>query len=341
MAANSSGDLPTVAAVVVSYNTAALLRNCLHSIQTAAGYAGVAVDIWVVDNAGSDGSAQMVAAEFPQVNLLVLPRNIGFTGGNNLALAALGFPVPTPPDLAIPPALKAPPTYVLLLNPDAELTVGALRSFLRLMDGHPQIGVCGAHLQYGDGRFQHGAFRFPNLAQVALDCFPLSGLPGVQRLYNSRLNGRYAQEMWEQGEPFAVDFVLGAAMFVRGRALAAAGGFDPAYWMYCEEMDLCLRLQERGWAVYAAPAVRVIHHEAQSSRQLRWPAYVRLWKSRFRFYTRHRRRYPPGYLLLLRLVVRAAAARDRRAVQTRFAQGELTGEEAGAALRALAAVAEL
>ena len=187
--------------------------------------------MWVVDNASSDDSVAMLAAEFPHVNVIALPRNIGFTGGNNMALAALGFSAPVPPDLLAHVRTNQQPTgrpdYVLLLNPDAELTVGALRQFERTMSHFPRAGICGAHLQYGDGRFQHGAFRFPNLAQVALDVFPPAGLPGANRLYDSGMNGRYPQVQWEQFDPFRVDFVLGAAMFVRSTAIRGSWRAGP------------------------------------------------------------------------------------------------------------------
>src|SRR5262245_31101619 len=141
----------TIAAIVVNYNTAALLRGCLQSIAAAARYAGTDVTVWVVDNASGDGSAAMVTAEFPDVHLIALPRNIGFTGGNNVALAALGFSAPVPPDLAaylhLHRSLTKLPAFVLLLNPDAELTVGALRQFERMSDRHLRAGIRVAYLQ--------------------------------------------------------------------------------------------------------------------------------------------------------------------------------------------------
>jgi GT2 family glycosyltransferase len=339
MNAEASG--PRIAVVIVSFNTCELLRNCLRSVEAAARYGGMSPDVWVVDNASRDGSAEMVAAEFPHVHCLALGRNIGFTGGNNVALAALGFAATVPPDLRIERAAGEVPEFVLLLNPDAELTVGALKQMVRAMQRLPRAGVIGAHLQYGDGRFQHGAFRFPNLPQVALDLYPLVGVPGAHRLHGSAANGRYPAALWAQEEPFAVDFVLGAAMFVRGAAIAEIGALDPGFWMYCEEMDWCLRMRVGGWEVYAAPAVRVIHHEAQSSRQVRWGAYVRLWKSRFRFYEKHHRHYPPGYIEVVRRIVRSGVRRQQRTVEGQYARGELDGVAAGEALKALAIVAVL
>ena len=129
------------------------------------------VDIIVVDNASRDGSVELVATEFPQVHLVASPDNLGYTGGNNLALNLLGFHVNAP---AFPAALPlAPqPSFVLLLNADTEIVGDALWQMATFLQQRPTVGVCGANLRYGDGRFQHGAFAFPSLFQVA---------PGAER----------------------------------------------------------------------------------------------------------------------------------------------------------------
>ena len=94
--------------------------------------------------------------------------------------------------------------------------------------------------------FNTGLSTFPNLVQVALDFFPLTHLPAAHRLHNSGLNGRYSAKLWDGNTPFAVDFVLGAAMMVRGTVISQIGGLDDRYFMYCEEMDWCLRMARGG-----------------------------------------------------------------------------------------------
>ena len=329
-----------LAVIVVSYNTCDLLRGCLSSIFVAAARAGqrLRVQVLVVDNASTDGSPAMVAAEFPQARLFALNQNAGFTGGNNLALAALGFPVlaPAPVPLAPRPSpLAPPPTWSCLLNPDAEIVGDALLAMATFLEGEPAAGACGARLVYGDGHFQHGAFHFPALAQIALDLWPPVGLPGAHRLLDSRLNGRYPQRLWASAAPFPVDFVLGAALMVRGDALCAVGGLDDGYWMYCEEMDWCLRLHEQGWRVYAVPTAQVIHYAGQSSRQQPWASFVRLWRSRYRFYAQHPTHFPPGHLAAVRALVRLALAQRRRSARRGFAQGRLTGIGTGSRARRL------
>jgi N-acetylglucosaminyl-diphospho-decaprenol L-rhamnosyltransferase len=325
-----------LAVVILSYNTRDLLRCCLQSVFAAAAWSAdrLAVDVLVVDNASPDGSAAMVAAEFPQAYLLASPHNLGYTGGNNLALATLGFPVESAqsPNRSITQRPDLPcPDFVLLLNADTEVAEDALWEMVHVLVEQPAAGACGAQLRFGDGRFQHGAFRFPSLVQMALDLVPPPALPGGGRLwnwlYNSPLNGRYDLARWQTGKPFPVDFVLGAALLMRGEALRAIGGLDENYFLYCEEVDWCLRAHQAGWQVLAVPTAQVIHHEGQSSRQVRWPAYERLWRSRLRFFQKHARHYPPGYLALVRATIRLGLHLRAWLAERRFAQGAMTGVE--------------
>jgi N-acetylglucosaminyl-diphospho-decaprenol L-rhamnosyltransferase len=333
-----------IAAVIVNYNTRDLLRRSLSSLFSARLPQACDLTVIVVDNASHDESAAMVASEFPQVTLIASPTNLGFTGGNNLALYLLGLQVSPPTTttrLSPTPRLASgekPPHALLLLNPDAEVAENALIEWVACMERIPSAGIIGANLRYGDGTFQHGAFHFPSLAQVALDFFPLVGLPGTHRLRNSSINGRYPAALWQAQAPFAADFVLGAAMFVRATAINDIGGLDDGYFMYCEEMDWALRMKQAGWGVYALPTAHVVHHEGQSSRQVRWDAFERLWRSRLRFYTKHRQQYPPGYLATLRLLIRLGSAWRSRQARQRFAQGISTGVETERELTAYAAI---
>ncbi len=327
-----------VAVVILNYNTRDLLRNCLQSVFAAArAHTGqIAVDVMVVDSASHDGSAEMVATEFPQAMLIASRENIGYTGGNNLALHQLGFAVDAPVWPGEPLPSLATPDYVLLLNADTEIATDAIWHLATTLTLHPQVGACGAKLRYGDGTFQHGAFAFPSLTQLLLDLVPAPTLPGLRtlwaKLYASPLNGRYSQTQWQANQPFGVDFVLGAAIMVRGAAIQAVGGLDPEYFLYCEEIDWCLRLKMAGGQTMAVPAARVTHYEGQSSRQVRWPSFERLWRSRLRFYQKHRTLYPPGYLTLIRALVTNGLRLRTWVARRRFAHGELTGNEVGAEL---------
>ena len=134
-----------LAVVTVSWNVKDLLANCLASVFESLSGSGLNAEVWAVDNASHDGSAEMVQERFPQVRLLVSDQNLGFASGNNHALRAIGF------------QRSNLPRYVLLLNPDTEVQDDALATMVRFMDETPSAGVCGARLLYGDGGFQHSA----------------------------------------------------------------------------------------------------------------------------------------------------------------------------------------
>ncbi|RUA17597.1 MAG: glycosyltransferase family 2 protein, partial [Clostridia bacterium] len=152
--------------VIVSYNVRALLRDCLRSVyEDGARTPGLQMTVVVVDNASADGSAEMVAREFPQTHLVASPENLGFARGNNVGLGLLGFG----DDAGKKEQGITRPEAVLLLNPDTELHSGALAMLTDFLKTHPHAGGCCPRLNYGDGSFQHSAFRFPGLAQLALD----------------------------------------------------------------------------------------------------------------------------------------------------------------------------
>ena len=330
-----------VAVILVNHNTRTLLSNALQSVYESARASALDLSdlpVLVVDNASRDGSAQVVAEDFPHVRLIALDDNVGFTRANNLALAKLGFALDANRTDQV---MAARPDYVLLLNPDAEIMGDALGQMARFMDENPTAGCCGPRLEYGDGAFQHGAFAFPSLGQVAIDLFPVHKLRLARRLYDSSFNGRYPRALWDSEHPFAVDFVLGAALMMRGAAVNLIGGLDEGFFMYCEEMDWCLRLKEAGWDTYAVPYARVRHHEAQSSRQTPWPAFRNLWTSRVRFYTKHRRQFSPVHLFAVRSLMRIAMRQRSKTERRRFAQGRSTGTEAADALASYAFVAHL
>ena len=305
-----------LAVVIVSFNVRELLRACLASLYAdASQLADVEMQVLVVDNASEDGSASMVAAAFPQAELIASDQNLGFAGGNNRALRRLGFGQPLDSDRL--------PDAVLLLNPDTEVQPGALGTLCGFLQRTPRTGGCCPSLNYGDGRFQHSAFRFPGLLQLLFDLFPPT-LPGLRRLRDSHFNGRYSRRLYEDGQPFAIDFALGAALLVRAQAVADAGLLDEGYFMYAEEMDWCRRLQAAGWPLYCVPVARVTHHEGRSTRQFRGAMLVALWRSRLRYYDTY---YPAWKRWLARRLLAAGMAAAARRARAAHAGAEIdTGE---------------
>lgn len=262
--------------VVVSYNTRDLLERCLASLERSS---GIATRVVVVDNASSDGSAEMVRARFPDVDLREPGRNLGFAAGNNLVLAELDTP------------------YVLLLNPDTEVVGDAPAALVGFLREHPRAGLVGGRLVYGDGSFQHSGFDFPSLAQVFLDVYPIN-----HRLTGSRLNGRYPRGWYAR--PFEIDHPLGACMCMRREAVQL---MDEGFFMYAEEVDLCRRVKAEGWQIWYTPDATVIHHEGQATRQFRGEMVVALHRSRYRFFAKH---YGPWFVRAARAIVGSAVTRD-------------------------------
>jgi len=311
---------PRVGAVVVSYNTAELLRACLASLAGCA----LPLRVVVVDNGSRDGSAAVARAAGPGVELLELGRNLGYAGGTNAGLAALGFPAGG----AAPPAAAAPPDYVLILNPDTVARPGAVEALVAFLEAHPRVGLVGPRLLNPDGTRQPAAFRFPTLTMALLDLFPPGELlPG--RLYNSWWHGRYPQERGEA--PFPIDHPLGAVMLLRREVVAAVGGMDEGYFMYSEEVDWCWRIRRAGWAIWQEPAAEVVHVGGAATSQFRWKMLVALYRSRARFLSLHR---SPAAVRAHRMIVRLGMLRLALVAWRAHWRGQLSRDELRARLLA-------
>ena len=283
-----------VSAIVVSYNTRDLLRRALTSLACSSGALPLQVECLVIDNASHDGSAEMVEREFPTVRLFRLPTNRGFAAAVNLGLR------------------HACGEYVLLLNPDAELLGEALWRLAQFLEEHPQVAAVGPQLVYRDGRRQHAAFTFPTLPMIFLDFFPLHG-----RLLDSRLNGRYPVAT----TPHPIDHPLGACMLIRRAALEDVGPLDEQFFMYCEEIDWCLRARRRGWHIYHVPQAVARHLGGQSTRQQRARMFAELHLSRLRLYEKH---YGPLFRRLAKALTSFGLWAEARRVRQAAAAGRLS-----------------
>jgi len=236
-----NGTARDASVVVVSFNTRDVLRECL---QTLAQHAdGVSYETIVVDNASRDGSADMVAAEFPDATLIRSDVNLGFAGANNR-----GFPF-------------ARGRYVVLLNSDAFLRPGALPRSVEKMDATPTVGLAGARLIGRDGSWQPSARMFPS---VTNDLLTLSGLPA--KYPRSRFLGRVDRTWADPGEPAEVDWVPGAYSIIRRSVLEHLGYFDERFFLYYEEVDLCRRIKAAGHTIWYWPDVEVVHIGGESSK---------------------------------------------------------------------------
>jgi N-acetylglucosaminyl-diphospho-decaprenol L-rhamnosyltransferase len=261
MAIRGENSLARASVIIVGWQVRDLLRVCLQSIVTHEDLDRL--DVWVVDNASTDGTAAMVAAEFPWVRLISLPENLGFAAGNNRALR------------------EATGDVYVLLNPDTELHDASLSALAAYLRAHLHVGVAGPRLVIPDGSLQSAGYAPPSLFQVWYDL-----VPWPRRFYHSRLNGRYPDA--PQGEPYAVGFPLGACIAVRRDVLDRVGLLDEGYGMYMEEVDFCARVRSAGYAVQVVPAVTITHHGGQSTGQAPEAMFLALNRARRRFFLRYR-----------------------------------------------------
>jgi N-acetylglucosaminyl-diphospho-decaprenol L-rhamnosyltransferase len=264
--------------VVLNYNTREHLRACLTSLHSegsttlAQTDAPITAELLVVDNASSDGSADMVAAEFPGATLIRSPFNGGFAYGNNRALR------------------RTRGRAVLLLNPDTEVPHGAIGSLLRHLDAHPEAAVIGPKLVRADGSMHRAcrrAFPSPSVA--------LYRLAGLDRLFpRSRIFGRYNLTYLDPDLEMEVDAVCGACMLVRREAIDQVGVLDERFFMYGEDLDWCWRMKEAGWTVRYVPGVVVRHQHGAAGRQQPLRATFHFFRAMDLFYRKHyARRYNP------------------------------------------------
>lgn len=280
-----------LAVVIVSWQVRDLLRTCLRSLFTDLEQSSLEAQVWVVDNASTDGSPEMVEEAFPQVGLIASDENLGFVRANNRALREIQDATPQP-------------KTIWLLNPDTEVLPGATAALLSALGTDPQVGMVGPKLCYPNGSLQHSAFHFPDLTQLAFDLFPFPA-----RLYDTPLNGRYPRHLYDGEQPFLVDFMLGASIMVKLATITDVGRMDEGFFMYCEEIDWCWRMRKASWYIWCVPTACVIHHAGQSSGQVRIASFLNLWKSRARLYARH---HGPLTYQMARLLIRVGMQRRMR-----------------------------
>ena len=264
--------------VVINWNTRRLLERCLESLFASA--ADIKdLEVLVVDNGSSDGSAEMVASRFPLAALLANAENMGFARANNLAMS------------------RAAGDYILILNPDTEVVGTAVPEMLRFADDHPDVAVVGPQLLNPDGTIQSSRRRFPSAATAFLESTVLQRWlphhPALQRFYMLDRDDWHTQE---------VDWVVGAALLVRRAAVLQVGTMDEGYFMYSEELDWCRRFAGAGWKVVYHPAARVIHHGGQGSDQDVFHRHTRFQHSKTRYFEKY---YGRGFAQLLRVFLLA------------------------------------
>ena len=241
----STADQVPVSAIVVSYETRSLTLDAVSSLERNLSSGS---EIWVVDNASSDGSADAVKADFPETNVISLPENVGFGRANNAAME------------------RARGEFFLLLNSDAQLpSPDGVERMIAAMRTDPRIAIVGPKLENESGELERSARSFPSIAKEAVRRFGLYLLIPRKRVGQWLLG-----DFWAPERARTVDWVTGAAMLVRREAFEQVGGFDPGIFMYGEEQEWCLRIKQAGWQVLYDPQAVVVHRRAASGPPGKW-----------------------------------------------------------------------
>lgn len=261
--------------VILNWNTKELLKRTIETVLASIG--AFTYQLVVVDNASSDGSADMVAETFPQVMLIRSEINGGYPYGNNLGFRWLGFH----DDGTTEPTA---PRYALLLNPDTELPPTALYEMIQYMDAHPEIGIAGPKLTLIDGSLDLACRRsFPT---PLVSFYRFSGL---SRLFPKNAEfSRYNMTHVDPDQVLEVDSVVGAYMQIRKEAIQQTGLLDETFFMYGEDLDWAYRIKQVGWKVFYYPKVEVKHVKRAASSQSK-KAQFEFYRAMLIFYRKHYR----------------------------------------------------
>lgn len=252
---------PDLSIVIVNWNTREMTRDCLASVR--AGLRGLAAEVIVIDNASSDGSAEMIAADFPECILIRNTGNRGFAAANNQ-----GFAI-------------ARGRQVLLLNTDTLIHGDVLPASVAWLDARPEVGAMGCRVLNTDGSVQLTCSMYPSILNQFLQ------LSGLSKLTFPRFFGRYLMTDWQRDSEREVEVITGCYLMVRRDVIAEVGGLDEAFFFYGEETDWCRRIRDAGWRLVFAPVGEITHHDGGSVKAHDHRRDVMLSQAKVRLHRKH------------------------------------------------------
>lgn len=228
--------------VIVNYNVKYFLEQCIRSVSRAT--EDIATEIFVVDNASSDGSLEYLKPRFPNVKFIANDENVGFSKANNMAIR------------------QATGKYVLLLNPDTFVGENVFRECLRVMESNEKAGGIGVKMLNSNGSFAFESRR--GLPTPMTSFYKISGL--CNRFPYSRLFGKYYLRYLDENEVNRIDIISGAFMWLRREALNKSGLLDETFFMYGEDVDMSYRITKSGYENYYVPAP-ILHYKGESTKK--------------------------------------------------------------------------
>ncbi|MBR6648063.1 MAG: glycosyltransferase family 2 protein, partial [Bacteroidaceae bacterium] len=248
--------------VIVSYNVKYFIEQCLRSVERATHHLGT--EVFVVDNASTDGSCEYLTPLFPNVNFIWNKDNRGFARANNQAIKL------------------STGKYVLLLNPDTIVAENTLAQFVQFMDNHPDAGGAGAYMLRTDGTFALESRRGLPTPFVAF-C-KMSGLAGL--FPKSRIWGRYYMRYLDEQQINKIEIISGAFMFLRRETLEKSGLLDEDFFMYGEDIDLSYRIMKAGYNNYFLPS-RILHYKGESTVKSSYRYVYTFYQAMQLFFNKH------------------------------------------------------
>ena len=245
--------------IIVNYNTKDLIFNCITSLKTKT--QGLSYEIIVIDNASHDQSVEFLQEQFPDITIQALPENIGFGRANNIG------------------ANLAKGEVLFLLNSDTIIIDNSIKTLYDYLTTHPQTGVCGGLLLNADGSIGFSADRQLSLLHYFRSFIPFLRLKPFEA-YSTITD---------------VDYIVGADMMIKKEVFEKAGRFDPDFFLYCEETELCYRIRKLNYNIQLVPTAKIIHLEGKSSEGNQFVAFEK-WYSRFLYFKKVYTPLHPYYL---------------------------------------------
>jgi len=251
-----------VSIIIVSWNARDYLMQCLASL--FAGACRHPMEVIVVDNASTDGSAESVARDYPGVQLIRNATNLGFARANNIGISA------------------ATGKYVCLINSDVKVLPDCINRLVEYQEEHPDVGMVGPRVIGGNGKLQRSCRGFPTVWNMFCRALALDTIFPKIRLFTG-----YSLRYWPQETCRAVDILSGCFWLVRRQALADVGLLDESFFMYGEDMDWCQRFWKHGWKLAFVPSAEAIHYGGASSANAPVRFYIERHRADLQYWQKH------------------------------------------------------
>jgi len=270
-----------ISIIIINWNTKDLLLDCLNSVfHTVRDCKNsvFAFEIWVVDNASSDGSVEAVRAGYPDIHIIENKKNLGFAAANNLAFRQMKG------------------RYALLLNTDTILTDGAVYELFHFMETNPSAAVACGQLLNSDGSKQNSIANFPSLLTLMSN----------ETLLRILFPKKFPSKRKTYTEPTEIESAIGACMIVRKKAMDEVGFFDEQYFFFFEETDWQRQMKHAGWKIYFIPTARIFHFQGKSAGH-GIKSRIMFYQSRYKYLKKwHPRSFPLMCgIIFIRLLINA------------------------------------